>query len=190
MQSSTINPLSTLLRIIVLLSLTGLMLLVPVADGEAKTKRKSAPRPEPDLKIVQLSVSPNPYSMTEGSALDFALVVELPKDLEGATMLEVSSLVSSASKNSFRFLSSRRPVESGSHSPSANGEANSNVSASNDPVPRVSITLQWDGRDQNKHQALAGSYHYEVRAKLLSVGEKGLRTQMTSWPKRGTVEVK
>jgi hypothetical protein len=29
-----------------------------------------------------------------------------------------------------------------------------------------------------------------LRAKLLSNGEKGPRTQMVSWPKRGTLEIR
>jgi hypothetical protein len=29
-----------------------------------------------------------------------------------------------------------------------------------------------------------------VRVKLLANGEKGPRTQMVAWPKRGTIEVK
>ena len=44
--------------------------------------------------------------------------------------------------------------------------------------------------DQTKAPAEAGIYQFELRAKLLSNGEKGQRTLMLSWPKRGTLEVK
>jgi hypothetical protein len=54
----------------------------------------------------------------------------------------------------------------------------------------VRIHLSWDGLDHNKQPAPPGSYDYMVRAKLLSNGEKGQKTQMLSWPKRGTFLVK
>jgi hypothetical protein len=44
--------------------------------------------------------------------------------------------------------------------------------------------------DHTKTPAEAGTYHFELRAKLLSNGDKGPRTLMVSWPKRGTLEVR
>jgi hypothetical protein len=44
--------------------------------------------------------------------------------------------------------------------------------------------------DQSKQLAESGRYQYEIRAKLLALGENGPRTQMNSWPKRGTLTVK
>lgn len=146
-------------------------------DASAKRKKRRAPRPEPELKILEVKVSPNPYTVSDGPA-EFSALVQLPKELNGASLLEVSSLVSSPSKTSIRFLSVRQPVESqpSSEEPPAR--------------PRVSVVLSWDGMDHNKTAAEAGVYHYELRAKLLAAGDKGPRTQMVSWPKRGTIEVK
>jgi hypothetical protein len=56
--------------------------------------------------------------------------------------------------------------------------------------PKLPVVLIWDGMDHTKEPAEAGTYHFELRAKLLSNGDKGPRTLMVSWPKRGTLEVK
>jgi hypothetical protein len=154
-----------------------LLLMLSSDAASAKTKSARAPRPEPELKIMELKISPNPYTASAGS-LEFAAVVQLPKELDGATILEVSSLVTSPSKTSIRFLSLRRPLESPVPTP-----------ISTEP-PKVSIVLTWDGLDHTKTPAEAGTYHFELRAKLLSNGEKGPRTLMVSWPKRGTLEVR
>lgn len=153
-----------------------LPMLLP-ADGLAKIKHSRAPRPEPELKIVDVNVSPTPYMPGDGP-LRFAVNVQLPKELDGATVLEVTSLVSSPSKTSLRFLTHRRPVEV--HS-AAGGQAER---------PTLAIELSWDGQDHRKQLAGSGTYSYEVRTKLLTQGEKGLRTMMVAWPKRGTLEVK
>jgi hypothetical protein len=146
-------------------------------DGLAKTKHSRVPRPEPELKIVNVNVAPVPYTPGDGS-LQFAVSVQLPKELDGATVLEVTSLITSPSKTSLRFLSHRRPVDV--HS-AETGDAER---------PTLAIELSWDGQDHLKQLAGAGTYSYEVRTKLLSQGEKGLRTMMVAWPKRGTLEVK
>jgi len=57
-------------------------------------------------------------------------------------------------------------------------------------MSRIVVTLTWDGRDQTKQVVINGKYGYEVRAKLLVVGENGPRTLMVSWPKHGTLEVR
>ena len=159
----------------VFIAITALFVL-PL-DASAKKKSRRGPRPEPELKILKLEVSPNPYTVSSGSA-EFLALVQLPKELSGATLLEVSSLVSSPSKTSIRFLSRRTELDQ--HSPPQQ----------NADRPQISITLAWDGMDHNKTPADAGIYEYEVRAKLLANSEKGPRTQMVSWPKRGTLEVK
>ena len=163
-------------RVTCVLLCAALLFWTPLA-ASAKSKPHQAPRPEPELKILVLNVSPNPYSISSGS-LQFSALVQLPKELNGATLLEVSSFITSPSKNSLRFLTTRTPLE-----PHA---------ASNDGAvpPQVSVLLMWDGLDQKKIPSGAGLYQFEVRAKLLANGEKGPRTQMVAWPKRGTVEVK
>ena len=152
-----------------------LLLIPPVASAKSKPPR--APRPEPELKILDLNVSPNPYTVSSGS-LQFSALVQLPKELNGATLLEFSSFITSPSKNSLRFLTIRKPLEP--HAASTDGAA----------PPRIAVLLTWDGLDQKKIPAGAGLYNFEVRAKLLANGEKGPRTQMVAWPKRGTIEVK
>ena len=159
----------------VLLCAALLLLIPPVASAKSKVPR--APRPEPELKILDLNVSPNPYTISSGP-LQFSALVQLPKELDGVTLLEVSSLITSPSKNSLRFLTVRKPLEP--HAASTDGAG----------PPRIAILLTWDGLDQKKIPSGAGLYTFEVRAKLLANGEKGPRTQMVSWPKRGTVEVK
>ncbi|HKY72344.1 MAG TPA: hypothetical protein VJL88_10540 [Nitrospira sp.] len=154
-----------------------MLMIVDSGAASAKTKPAKGPRPEPELKILELKISPNPYTVSAGS-LEFSALVQLPRELDGATILEVSSLVSSPSKTSIRFLSLRKTLEVPSATP-----------ISNDPS-KVSMLLTWDGMDHTKSPAEAGTYHFELRAKLLSNGEKGPRTLMVSWPKRGTLEVK
>lgn len=153
-----------------------LLLWTPPA-ASAKSKPHQAPRPEPELKILDLKVSPNPYTISSGS-LRFSALVQLPKELNGATLLEFSSFITSPSKNSLRFLTTRTAL--GPHAASTDGAT----------PPRISVVLTWDGLDQKKIAAGAGLYHFEVRAKLLANGEKGPRTQMVAWPKRGTIEVR
>jgi hypothetical protein len=150
--------------------------LIPPA-ASAKSKLPRAPRPEPELKILDLNVSPNPYTASSGP-LKFSALIQLPKELDGATLLEVSSFITSPSKNSLRFLTTRTPLQP--HVASTDGAA----------PPRISVLLTWDGLDQKQIASRAGLYNFEVRAKLLANGEKGPRTQMVAWPKRGTVEVK
>ncbi len=146
-------------------------------DASAKSKPQRAPRPEPELKILHLDISPNPYTISSGS-LQFSAIVKLPKELDGATLLEVSSLITSPSRNSLRFLTTRTRLEP--HAAATDGTA----------PPQISVLLMWDGLDLKQTPSVAGLYQFEVRAKLLANGEKGPRTLMVSWPKRGTVEVK
>jgi hypothetical protein len=167
-----VNHLLHLHNRIGLVALLGGLLLGFLSSADSvEAKRKPVSRPEPELRIISVVPSSEPYSPQSGS-LQFSIEVRLPKELDGATILEVSSFISSPSKRSMRFLSNRQPV-----------------SLSQDSVPsKVAVTLTWDGMDQNRQRA-QGRYNYEIRAKLLAGGEKGLRTHMTSWPKRGIVDV-
>lgn len=164
-----------------LLCLCGSVTLLFPLDSHArvtsKVKPSGAPRPEPELKIVDLVIAPKPYTLGNGS-LQFLVTVQLPKDMRGDLTLEVSSLISSPSKTSVRFLTHRQPVQV------------SSTSGKDMERQQVSIELVWDGQDQRKQLAVAGTYSYEVRTKLLLNGEKGLRTVMVGWPKRGTLQVK
>lgn len=155
------------------LAAAALVLLAGTISTEPSAATKRPPATEPDLRIVQVTVSPDAYVPGDG-ALSFAVEVDLPAYLDNQLMLEVSALISSPSKRAMRFLSHRQPLTG----PAANTDAH------------VTITLAWDGRDQHEQVVGSGRYAYEVRAKLLSVGEKGPRTFMHSWPKRGTIEIK
>ena len=168
--------------------LAAAMLGVLLQADAAEAKRKAPSRPEPDLHIVSVTASQEPYFPGRGT-LDLSIEVVLPKDLAGATLLEVTSLISSPSKRSLRFLSSRQPIEVPS---AADPPAQSHTSAADHAAgpARLVVSLSWDGTDQTRQLVTHGRYHYEVRAKLLTVGENGPRTQTVSWPKRGTVEVK
>ena len=168
-------------------ALVGLAALLAIALGlpaASEAKRKPVYRPQPDLRILTVTPSATAYSPQDGP-MNFAIEIELPKDLKGATILEVSSFISSPSKRSMRFLSNRQPVEN----PDAPAPA---ANAGPDSKPRLAVTLTWDGTDQRRQVVEQGVYQYEVRAKLLAVGDgdRGPRTQMISWPKRGTLEVK
>lgn len=156
-----------------------LTLLVPEESHsrvKSKARRSRKPRAEPELKIVELAVAPKPYTVGNGP-LQFSVTVQLPKKMSGDFILEVSSLISSPSKSSVRFLTHRQPVQI-----SPNSEKGTERQ-------KVSIELVWDGQDQRKQLAVVGTYSYEVRTKLLLNGEKGLRTVMVGWPKRGTLHV-
>ena len=153
-----------------------LSLLIPI-DGVAKQKQPRTPRPEPELKIIELNIAPTPYTPGNGP-LQFDVTVQLPKEVDSTMLLEVTSLISSPSRTSLRFLTHRQPVEP---FPAGAGEHER---------PKVSIALLWDGQDHRKQLAGTGTYSYEVRTKLLTNGEKGPRTTMVAWPKRGTVKVK
>jgi hypothetical protein len=149
------------------LLLAGLLPVTPAAGA------KRLPAMEPDLRIAQVTLSPEAYVPGQG-ALEMAIEIDLPAYLDDAMLLEVSSLISSPSKRSMRFLSSRLPLAL----PLPNGTA------------RTIVTLTWDGKDQHDQVVGNGRYAYEVKAKLLMMGEKGPRTLMNSWPKRGVIEVK
>jgi len=147
-------------------------------EAEARKKSRHTPRPQPELKILDLSVDPNPFEPSQGP-LQFNVTIQLPKELNGGTILEVTSLISSPSKTSLRFLTHRQSVEV---KPDENGSTER---------PSLSVALSWDGQDHRKQSAGSGTYSYEVRTKLLvDDGEKGPRTIMVAWPKRGTLEVK
>ena len=168
---------SRILSVVCLVSFCLCMGIISPIETEAGKKPRRGPRPEPELKIIDLNIAPNPFEMGNGP-LQFNVTVQLPKELDGATILEVTSLISSPSKTSLRFLTHRQPVDVTSEDNSSTGR------------PKLSVELSWDGQDHRKQPAGSGTYSYEVRTKLLANGEKGLRTIMVAWPKHGTLEVK
>lgn len=127
----------------------------------------------PPLKILDISTSPTPFSLGH-DPLSITVEVELPRNLEDTDILEVSSLIHFPTKSSIRFLSSRQPV-----APSLNQPGK----------PRIQTTLLWDGTDQSNRKVGAGTYHYEIRAKLFSNDYHGPRTKMVSLRAKGVLEV-
>ncbi len=164
-------------RLLGLLTLCASLMAVFPAESLSKEKPPRVPRPEPQLKIVGLNIAPTPYTLGNGP-LQFSVTVQLPKEVNGSTILEVTSLISSPSKSSLRFLTYRQPIQV---PPAVDGETGR---------AKVSVELAWDGQDHRKQLAGVGIYSYEVRTKLLANGDKGLRTVMVAWPKRGLLEVK
>lgn len=165
----------------VLAAVLGLLLLL--SPGWVEAKRRAGPVHPPALRILNVAVTPDPFVAGSGS-LQLTVNLQLPADLPANMVLEVSSLISSPSKRSMRFLANRQAID-----PVA-------LSRSTDPIgadgakPQLAVTLVWDGTDQTRQPVTAGRYAYEVRAKLLTAGENGPpRTQMVSWPKRGMVVV-
>ncbi|HMS84142.1 MAG TPA: hypothetical protein PKD12_10870 [Nitrospira sp.] len=160
-----------------LLCLSGVLVGFSPNESLAKEKPPRVPRPEPQLKIIDLDITPVPYTQGNGP-LQFSVTIQLPKEVDRTRTLEVTALISSPSKTSLRFLTHRQPVQI---EPPRNGEQER---------PTMVVELLWDGQDHRKQVAGVGTYSYEVRTKLLANGERGLRTVMVAWPKRGTLEVK
>lgn len=167
--------------------LLAFLITADATESFAKRKYRRRPRPEPELRILALNVAPTPYVPSEGP-LRFEATVQLPKNMADNLVLEVSSLVASPSKTSLRFLSDRQAVTA--HLASESPTPQSGASENGQMPTQVQIQLTWDGTDQHQSPAQPGAYAYEVRAKLLTDSEKGQRTWMVSWPKRGKFEVK
>ncbi len=167
------------------LGLAGALLAAWLVPDEADARRKRRRHVEPPLRILSITLTPESYVAGNGS-LDFKVDVKLPPDLDGSTVLEISSLITSPSKRHLRFLWSRKPIDL--HFEEHTGQDRAQPDQ-RDP-DHLSITLRWDGTDQNKELVSQGRYDYVIRAKLLRLDGEKLRTHMVSWKKKGTVQVK
>ncbi len=155
------------------------------------SKHRAGPRKEPDLKIIEVSIKPVPYSPQHGE-LEFGVTLDLPPEVESKALLEVTALISSPSRSSLRFLSYRNPIApllAATGRPRIKAVPASTL-AQKGPSPRIRIKLTWDGKDHTKQEVSAGTYHYELRAKVIAGGDNTPRTLTVSWPKRGTLLVK
>lgn len=163
------------LRLSLILSCLATVALFLIDSIQAKPR--SAPQ-SPNLRLVNVVITPDPYIVGSGS-LQLMIQVELPSSVKNDTILEVSSLISSPSKRSMRFLVYRQPIDL------------SRLTGSPETgKPRLDVTLVWDGTDQTKQLVQEGRYSYEIKAKLLAAVEDGPpRTQMVSWPRRGVLIV-
>lgn len=138
-----------------------------VAEGK---RRRSAP---PPITIIDVRTDPDPFPVGNGM-LTFTVMVKLPSSVEEDHVLEVSSLVTSPSKRSMRFLFERMPV----HAVSADGGQRI-----------VRVVLSWDGKDQTQQYVTPGTYHYDIRAKLMEDRGYGYQMVLISRHARGTLEV-
>jgi hypothetical protein len=189
------RPQPPLLRQLLTLALATAVLcsLFQLEDAEGKRRKKR--RVEPPLRILSINLSPETYVVGTGT-LDFDIEVAIPPGTDGSTILEVSSLISSRSKRHLRFLATRMPVGSQGDAASDRDAESADPTESAPPTDttaappaRITVTLTWDGTDQNREPVAEGRYNYEIRAKLLAMKENGPRTQMLSWKKKGMLHV-
>ena len=141
--------------------------------GDADAKRKKRRYRPPPLKILDISTSPMPFAPGNGP-LTITVDVGLPKNLSNVDLLEVSSMISFPTKRSIRFLYNRLPIEE--------IEASGNAR-------KVSTKFLWDGKDHTDKLVSAGTYKYEIRAKLMSKKDGPARVKIASLRARGELEV-
>jgi len=135
----------------------------------------------PDLKILSVEATPVPFFLNE-HPLTLTITVALPKSLPGGALLDVTTLITSPSKTSFRLLTNRQAVASDAAAGTDGAKS----------IPRLIQVMQtWDGTDHTKHVVADGMYDYQVQAKLMVPGKKnGPRMREASLKKRGKFEVR
>jgi hypothetical protein len=153
----------------VIATLASSIILMDEADAKRKKRRYSAP----SLKILDISTSPMPFAPGSGP-LEITVDVALPKNLSQVDLLEVSSMISFPSKRSIRFLYNRHPIEE--------------VEKAGD-TKKFTTTMLWDGKDQTNQLVSAGTYKYEIRAKLMSNKTGRSLVKVVSLRARGELEV-
>ena len=161
--------LKRLIIFIVIVALASPVVLVDDADAKRKKRRYRAPA----LKILDISTSPMPFAPGTGP-LTITVDVGLPKNLSNVDLLEVSSMISFPTKRSIRFLYNRLPIEE--------------IETSGNKR-KISTTFLWDGKDQTDQLVGAGTYKYEIRAKLMSKKDGPARVKIVSLRARGELEV-
>jgi hypothetical protein len=157
------------------------MLSSGASDALGSTKTKGKVRPPPDLKIISIETAPRPY-VPSSTPLTLTIMVELPKSVPEDAILDVTTLISSVSRSSFRLLTTRQAVVS-----------NHNNGNDLDPQAsrRVEVVQNWDGIDHNARVISEGFYNYLVQAKLMVPNKSGAPlTRLNAWKKRGNFEVK
>ena len=159
-------------RFIIFLVIASVATSVLLMD-DAEAKRKKRRYSPPSLKILDISTSPMPFAPGNGP-LAITVDVGLPKNLSNVDLLEVSSMISFPSKRSIRFLYNRHPIED-------------IVDA--EGTRKISTTLMWDGKDQTNQLVTAGTYKYEIRAKLMSNKTGKSLVKVVSLRARGELEV-
>jgi hypothetical protein len=134
----------------------------------------------PDLKILSVEATPVPFFLNE-HPLTVTITVALPKSMPEDALLDVTTLITSPSKTSFRLLTNRQTV--------ANDAAAGADGAKSLPS-LVQVMQTWDGTDHTKHIVADGMYDYQVQAKLMVPGKNGPLLREASLKKRGKFEVR
>jgi hypothetical protein len=134
----------------------------------------------PDLKILSVEATPVPFFLNE-HPLTVTITVALPKSVPEDALLDVTTLITSPSKTSFRLLTNRQTV--------ANDAAVGADGAKSLPS-LVQVMQTWDGTDHTKHIVADGMYDYQVQAKLMVPGKNGPLLREASLKKRGKFEVR
>jgi hypothetical protein len=152
----------------IIMSFVPFLLLVCSFPSEAQIRKVGAS----PVRITEVVTSPDPFILGK-SALILAMLVELPRSLNGANVLEVSAMITSPTRRSMSFVAHRRVVD------------DREVEGKNVTVPMV---LVWDGKDQFQQLVPDGSYFYELQAKLMEDQGNGPRTKIVSRRVHGTLE--
>jgi hypothetical protein len=142
----------------------------------ARAKAKSRP---PDLKILSVNPAPLPF-VPNGSPLTLTIKVELPKVIPEDALLDVSTLITSTSRSSFRLLSSRQILPT-----------TGDPDLSDEDTRQIDVVQTWDGTDNNDRVVVQGMYDYQVQVKLMVLNKSGSPlTRLSAWKKRGNFEVR
>jgi len=135
----------------------------------------------PDLKILSVEATPVPFFLNE-HPLTLTITVTLPKSIPDDALLDVTTLITSPSKTSFRLLTNRQAVAS---------NAATGADGAKSLPSQVQVMQTWDGTDHTKHVVADGMYDYQVQAKLMVPGKKnGPLMREASLKKRGKFEVR
>jgi hypothetical protein len=165
------------------LTLGGLLMAALIGGTAIDAGHAARPKPKPkppDLKILSVDPVPLPF-IPAVTPLTFRITVELPKTIPDDALLDVSTLITSASRSSLRLLTTRQFLP--------------NVLGATDIQPdtprRVEIVQIWDGMDNRERLVAEGFYDYQVQVKLMVMSKTGLPlTKMNAWKKRGNFRVK
>src|SRR2546427_343676 len=134
----------------------------------------------PALKILTVEATPVPFFLNE-HPLTLTITVALPKSIPDDALLDVTTLITSPSKTSFRLLTNRQTVA---------GSAAAGADGAKSLPSLVQVMQTWDGTDHTKHIVADGMYDYQVQAKLMMPGKNGPLLREASLKKRGKFEVR
>src|SRR3989449_10790579 len=121
----------------------------PSHAASAKVKGKF-----PDLKILSVEATPMPFFLNE-HPLTLTITVALPKSVPDDALLDVSTLITSPSKTSFRLLTNRQAV--------ANDAAGGADGAKS--IPRlIQVMERWGASDHTRRTGADGLSDYPGQA--------------------------